>query len=63
MINFKTSTDITNSVISIVMMMVLCGFPILFGIIMNKNRDKLLLEEMKEKIGSLYLGMRVKTKG
>ena len=50
-----------NAVVSIVLLLVLIALPICFGILMHKKRHYLELDEMKAKIGSLYLGMNVKT--
>ena len=39
------------------------ALPIFFAILLHRNRENLTREEMKAKIGSLYLGIRVKTQG
>ena len=46
---------------SIAMLIALVGFPFLFAVILHKNRGTLNSQEMKDKIGSLYLGMRTNT--
>ena len=63
LIKFKTGTDILNAVLAIVMMIILASFPIFFAILLHRKRDILSLDETKEQIGSLYLGIRVNTKG
>ena len=59
--NVSTSTGIMNAVASIVLLLVLIVLPIYFAILLHRKRQSLTLEEMKAKIGSLYLGMNVKT--
>ena len=52
-----------NSAISLALLMILVALPVLFACTLHRNRDKLTDEEMRQKIGSLYLGMNVRTAG
>ena len=56
-------TGIVNGIISLILLLVLVSLPILFAIILHRNRENLTDAAMKAKIGSLYLGMRVQTLG
>ena len=56
-------TSIVNGIISLILLLVLVTLPILFALILHRNRENLTEEAMKAKIGSLYLGMRVQTVG
>ena len=61
LMSFSEKNKIINAVMTIVMLIALVSFPVLFGVILHKNQGKLDLQEMKDKIGSLYLGMRTNT--
>ena len=50
-----------NSVISLVMLILMCQYPLSFGYLLHRKRKDLPKEEMKQKIGSLYLGMKTET--
>ena len=60
-VNFDTSTDSVNGVLSIVLFAVMVAMPIFFALLLHKNRASLATDEMKEKIGSIYLGIRTET--
>jgi len=61
LMSFGDKNKKINAVLSILMLTTLVGVPVLFAFILHKNREKLDSQEMKDKIGSLYLGMRTKT--
>ena len=52
-----------NGVISIILLLILIALPFFFAYLMHKNRKTLTQEAMKARIGSLYLGMNVKSLG
>ena len=60
-ISFGDKNKIINAVMSIAMLCFLIVIPIVFGAILHKNRTNLHMTAIKEKIGSLYLGMRTTT--
>ena len=57
--SFGTDMEIVNFVLSIAILLILLGMPILFAVVLHKNRNMLSTEELKAKIGSIYLGIRV----
>jgi hypothetical protein len=61
LMSFGDKNKIINACMSIAMLIALVGFPFLFAVILHKNRGTLNIQEMKDKIGSLYLGMRTNT--
>ena len=50
-----------NSIINIVLLVLVITFPPLCAILVHRYRNK--LPEMEEQIGSLYLEIRVETRG
>ena len=50
-----------NSLISLVILIGMCQYPLSFGYLLHKKRKDLPKEETKQKYGSLYLGMRTET--
>ena len=60
-LNFTDSGLALNSILSLVIFVSLCQYPLSFGFILHRQRQSLQTEEMKQKYGSLYLGMRTDT--
>lgn len=58
LINWEGGTNIANSLQAIAMLLVLAQFPFFFMCVMQKNKDNLDSEQMKGKIGTLYLGIK-----
>ena len=61
LISFASKITTINAIISIVMFCMLVVIPIIFAAILHKNRANLQRSAIKEKIGTLYLGMRTTT--
>ena len=61
LINWEGGTNIANSVQAIAMILILIQFPFFFACVMQRNKDNLHKEEMKEKIGTMYLGIETDT--
>ena len=61
LINTDTSGDIANTVFAIIVLLILIIFPIFFAIVLHRNRSSLDSQELRDRIGTLYLGINVTT--
>ena len=57
-ISFKTSSETMNSITGLILLTVLVILPIFYAILLHRNRENLDKDSLKNKIGSLYLGMK-----
>ena len=61
-LSFADGKSTLNAILAILFVVILAAFPVFFAIVLHKNQENLQTEEMKQKIGSLYLGMRTANK-
>lgn len=62
LIKVSTDMDAVNAGLTLCILAFLFFIPIFFFIVLNRNQEHLETEQMKAKIGSLYLGIRTSTK-